>query len=257
VTVVEMCDRPLALNLDEYASSLVRTKFEENGIIFRTSCRVLEFLKDSTGRVRGVVIDDGTEIACQLIVVAVGVSPRTELAKAAGIAVNKGIVVDEFMRTSAPDVYAAGDVAEAYDLLLDVNRLIPIWPNAYLEGRTAGLAMAGKPVPFRGEIPMNAAHFYGFPVMSAGITEPPHGCEEIMEKSPDNGCYRRIILKDKRAIGMIMTGDAVDRAGLLLNLIKNKTDVADFMDKLESGGFNNARLPGELRASKQLGREKI
>ncbi len=257
ITVVEMCDRPLALNLDAHAAGLIQSKFEEHGIAFRLSSRVNQIQKDANGRVSGVLLGDGTIVEGQIVIVATGVAPRTELAKSCGIKVNRGVEVDQYMQTSAPDVYAAGDIVEAYDLILKQNRLIPIWPNAYLEGRTAGLAMAGKPVPFKGEIAMNAAHFFGFPVTSAGLTEAPADAEELIETGADSECYRRIIIKDNKALGIISAGEAVDRSGLVVSLIKNQTDVKDFMDKLGSCSFNNAHLPSEQRVTKQLGREKL
>jgi NAD(P)H-nitrite reductase large subunit len=257
VTVVEMCDRPLALNLDPHASSIVRNKFEEHGVSFRTSCKVNEILKDASGRVRGVAIGTGEELPCTLAIVATGVSPRVELAKDAGLKLNRGICVDEFMQTSDPNIYAAGDVAEAYDILMAEHRLVPIWPNAYVEGRTAGLAMAGKPVPFRGEIAMNSAHFFGYPIISAGITDPRDAETDLMEEDAGTECYRRIIMKGAVPVGMVMAGDSVDRSGLVLGLIKNQTDSTAFMDKLASPTFCNAHLPDYLRKSKQQGKEQI
>lgn len=257
VTVVEMCDRVLALNLDEHASSMTQAVFEEHGVSFRCSNRVNEIVADEGGRACSVILGAGEKIGCQLVVVAAGVAPRIELAKELGIACNKGIVVNEFMQTSVDDIYAAGDIAEAYDLLLDQHRLIPIWPNAYLEGRCAGMAMAGKPTPFRGEIAMNSAHFFGFPVISAGITEPGPGITELLDQDAPDGCYRRIFMRKNVPIGMVMTGDAVDNSGIILNLIKNKSDATAYLDKLGKCSFDSAHLPPEQREIKREGKETL
>lgn len=257
VTIVEMLDRVLALAVDKYASSLIREQFEENGVTILTSARVSKIIGNTDTGVTEVELGDMTILACQAVIVAAGVTPRTELAVSAGITVNRGIPVDDFMQTSAPEIYAAGDVAETKDLLTGESKLTPIWPNAYMEGRTAGAAMAGKPVPYGGGLAMNAAHFFDHPVISAGQTELCDGCTELIDSNEQTGFYRRIILKNNIPVGMVMAGDAVDRGGLIVNLIRNRTDVTSFLDKLASPTFNNANLPEELRKTKQLGKEKI
>jgi NAD(P)H-nitrite reductase large subunit len=117
--------------------------------------------------------------------------------------------------------------------------------------------MAGKPTPFRGEIAMNAAHFFGYPIISAGITDPRDGETDLTEEDAPSECYRRIIMKGAVPVGMVMAGDSVDRSGLVLSLIKTQTDSTGFMEKLASATFCNAHLPDDLRKSKQRGEEQI
>lgn len=257
VTVVEMLDRVLALAIDKHASDMIEAKFREHGVTILTSCGVTRIEGVPDEGVTHVVLSDGREIPCQAVIVAVGVRPRTELAVQAGIMVRRGIPVDDFMQTSAPDVYAAGDVAEALDLLSGEQRLTPIWPNAYMEGRIAGAAMAGKPVAYAGGIPMNTAHFYDFPVMSAGITEMGEGCTELVQSNEHTGFYRRIILQNNVPIGMVMAGDAVDRGGIILGLIRKRTDASSFLKELADPDFNIAKMPGDMRKTKQLGKEQL
>lgn len=257
VTVVEMLDRPLALAVDEHASALIRSRFEQNGVQFRLSSRVSEIMGDSLGRVSGVTLSDGSGLDCGILVVAAGVTPRTELAESADINTKRGIVIDNLMRTSADDIYAAGDVAEGGDLLLGGHRVLPIWPNAYLQGRTAGLTMTGRKAPYAGGVAMNAAHFFDYAVVSAGVTDQSQDVTNLIEVNERTGYYRRIVVKDDMPIGMVMTGDAVDRAGLVLSLIRNKVNAGSFMDKLASPGFSIAHLPEELRELKKSGGEKI
>jgi NAD(P)H-nitrite reductase large subunit len=257
VTVVEMLDRVLALAIDKHGSEMIEAKFRENGVTLLTSCGVSRIEGDPEKGVTHVVLSDGRELPCQSVIVAAGVRPRTELAVQAGIAVRRGIPVDDFMQTSAPDVYAAGDVAETLDLLSGEQKLTPIWPNAYMEGRIAGAAMAGRPVPYSGGIPMNTAHFFGFPVMSAGITEMGEGCTELVQSNEKTGFYRRIILKNNVPIGMVMAGDAVDRGGIILGLIRKRTDASSFLKELADPDFNIAKMPVDMRKTKQLGKEQI
>ncbi|HUV05342.1 MAG TPA: FAD-dependent oxidoreductase [Armatimonadota bacterium] len=255
VTVVEALDRILALAVDEHASSLVRKLFQKHGVSILTSSRVQEIHGSAAGRACGVTLVDGTRMDCEAVIVAAGVSPRTDLAESVGIRVKAGIVVDSSMQTSEPDVYAAGDVAETLDLLTGQKRLMPIWPNAYMQGRTAGLAMARlRGVSYPGSISINATHFFEFPVISAGCIDPSDGCTELVDLNKRTGYYRRIVLKQNVPVGIVMAGDAVDRAGLVVDLIKNKVDASAFLDKLARPDFNNAHLPPELRETKRGGK---
>lgn len=253
VTVVEALDRILALAVDQCTSSLVRKLFEKHGVSILTSSRVREIHRSAAGRACGVTLTDGTRTDCEAVIVAAGVSPRTDLAESVGIQVNTGIVVDSFMRTSQPDVYAAGDVAETFDLLTGQKRLMPIWPNAYMQGRTAGLAMVGKPVPYPGSISINSTRFFEFPVISAGYIDASDGSTELVDLTKRTGCYRRIVLKQNVPVGIVAAGDAVDRAGIVVNLIRNKVDASAFLDKLARPDFSNAHLPPELRGTNRGG----
>ena len=145
VTVVEMKDRVLNTILDETASSIAEEVLRQAGVRVVTNQTVAEVTGGDY--VDGVVLDNGERIRCDLVVIAIGVLPRTELVFGTDIEVNRGIVVDRLMSTSYPDVYACGDAAEAYDFIYGANRLTPIWPNAYIEGRVAGYNMAVTPHP--------------------------------------------------------------------------------------------------------------
>jgi NAD(P)H-nitrite reductase large subunit len=133
VTVVEMKDRVLNTILDQTASALEAEAMALAGVDIITNHTVAEINSSpgKSGSVTGVTLDDGRKIGCNLVVVAIGVTPRAELASASGIKVNRGIVVDRHMATSHPGVYACGDVAEAYDFVYGEARLTPIWGEGW------------------------------------------------------------------------------------------------------------------------------
>jgi len=254
VTVVEKLDRILAQSFDERASALIEAQFVRHGVSIITSASVEAILGDG-GRVSSISLSNNESIPCQAVVVAVGVTPRKELAEEAGLRTNRGIVVDDFMRTSDPDVYAAGDVCESVDLLTGERCLMQIWPNAYAEGRIAGLNMAGQPTRYKGGISLNATHFFGYPVGSAGLIGQMEGCLDLVDFDESTGFYRRIITRNGIPIGMVMAGDALDRAGIITAFIRNKTDVSSFITELGDRNFNIAHMTRELRLARQLGRE--
>jgi NAD(P)H-nitrite reductase large subunit len=243
VTVVEMKDRVLNTILDEQASSIAAEALHKAGIRVITGRTVAEI----TGKelVRGVVLDNGEEIPCNLVVVAIGVSPRIELARGTEIKVNRGISVDKHMATSCPDVYSCGDASEAYDFVYGTNRLTPIWPNAYIGGRVAGYNMAGVKAEYPGGTAMNSLNYFGLDIASAGIASPlESGFYECISKQKD-GIYQRVILKDDRLVGMVCVGD-IEKAGILFSLMRDRVKVNSFKKMLLSDNFGLVSLPKEL-----------
>ncbi len=151
------------------------------------------------------------------------------------------------MQTNVPGIYAAGDVAEAMDLLLGQKRVTPIWPNAYLQGRYAGLNMAGQKKSYRGGVPMNSIEFYGIPTVSMGLSNPPGEDYDVQTAyHPEQNLYRKIVLKNHRLVGAVLVGQ-IQRSGILTGLMVNQTDVEDFEEELLKDDFSLARMPGDAR----------
>jgi nitrite reductase (NADH) large subunit len=176
-----------------------------------------------------------------MVIVAIGVRPRLELAAAGGIRTNRGIIVDRHMATSSPDIYACGDVAEAFDFVYGENRLTPIWPNAYEGGWVAGRNMAGRPTGYPGGTAMNAMKYFGVNIVSAGLVVPPDDSYETLSLKND-GVYRRVVIKDGRLTGLVFAGD-IEKSGIVYNLMKDGTDVSDFKKDLVADDFGLASLP--------------
>ncbi len=218
ITVVDLAPRILASILDGQGSVHVQAHLQQKGLTFHLSDRVKEFTSNEA------LLESGAVVGFDILVVAVGVKPNTELAKEAGLMVNRGIVVDQSMRTSVKDIWAAGDCAEAPELVSGSNRVLPLLCNAYLQGETAGKDMAGKTEPFTQAIAMNAISFFGLHVITAGLYE---GEEKLFT---EEGSYKRLFIKDNRLIGYILIGKAVERAGIYTALIRNQTalDTIDF-----------------------------
>ena len=173
VTIVEMKERILNTILDEETSVLEEETLMQAGVKIITGHTVAEIGSYSGDDVTSVTLDDGSPVPCELVIVAIGVRPRTDLTIGTGIKVNRGIVVDRRMATSHPEVFACGDAAEAYDFIYGENRLTPIWPNAYMGGRVAGFNMAGVSTEYSGGTAMNSLKYFGLAVVSAGIVNPP------------------------------------------------------------------------------------
>lgn len=248
VVIVELLDRVLATMLDKRASLLLEQQLKKNGIKVIINNTVVEVLGD--GDATGVRLKDGKELACQAVVVAIGVSPSVELVKGTKIKVNKGIIVNNQMQTNVADVYAAGDVTEAPTLLARQSQVIPIWPDAYLQGTIAGSNMTGNYLNYPGGLNMNSVDVFGLPAVAVGqgiISD--KGYEIISKYHPKDKIYKKIVLRNDVVIGSIFVGD-IERAGIITGLIKDKTNVKSFKKDLLKDDFGYISLPKNLREEK-------
>ena len=217
IAVVDLADRILPSILDAEGSALVRRHLEKQGIRFT--------LGDSVARFTGntALLKSGGQIPFDVLVVAVGVRPNTRLAAGAGCRVGRGIAIDGRSATSVPDLYAAGDCCECRDITTGTDRILAILPNAYLQGETAGVNMAGGEKTFDNAIPMNSIGFFGLHIITAGSYEG----EAWVQRT--ESAYKKLVTKDNLLKGYILIGD-VARAGIYTSLIREKTplDTIDY-----------------------------
>jgi NAD(P)H-nitrite reductase large subunit len=246
VTIVELADRIMIRAFDETASHLLEERLRREGIEVITNNTVVEILERGQ-KVNKVILKDGGEIDTDLVIFAIGVIPNSALAENTGIKMNRGILVDRYMRTNIPDIYGAGDCTSAYDLLINDNRTIAIWPTAYRQGKIAGYNMAGIEREYPGSFPMNSVELCGIPTISVGITNPEgRGYEVLQDYDEENLIYKKIILKRNRIVGAIFFG-RIERAGIITGLIEDKVDISSFKDNLISEDFGLISLPKEYR----------
>jgi len=244
VSIVEMKDWVLNTILDEEAAALEAKALIKAGVEIMTGHTIARINSSLLGEVNGVSLDDGRTLACDMVVVAIGVTPRLDLVADNGVKTNRGIIVDRRMATSVPGVYACGDVAEAYDFVYGENRVTPVWPNAYVGGRTAGLNMAGKKAEYEGGTAMNALKYFGVNIVSAGMVNAPDDSYEVISRRSD-GIYKKVIVKGGKILGMVFAGD-IEKAGIIYNLMKDRVKVGAFKETLVSDDFGLASLPEKI-----------
>ena len=213
VTVTDLSDRVLSSVLDEKASELVAAHLEKSGIKLLLGNSVSEFSGNTA------IMKNGETVDFDILVTAVGVRANTALIKDAGGETGRGITVNTQMKTSLPDIYAAGDCCEEYDISADNIKLISILPDAYLGGETAGINMAGGKKAFTDSIPMNSIGFFGLHIMTAGAYT-----GEIY-KAEENRNLKELFFSDNRLNGFILVGDT-DKAGIYTSLIRNQTPLS-------------------------------
>jgi NAD(P)H-nitrite reductase large subunit len=250
VTMVELQNKILSLILDPTASEMVENVIRNAGVTIATGQTVKQIVgkPENDKVVGGAVLTSGEQVSCDLVIIAIGVIPRTELVVGTDVKTNRGILVDRSMRTTVQDVYASGDVAEAYDFVFGDNRLLPLWPLAQLEGKVAGYNMAGKKSDYPGGTAMSALKYFGIPIISIGIANPknPEEYESLVKHEPERNVYRKIVLKDNVIVGVTLV-TAIENAGVLFHLMKNGVNVKKFKQELLSDDFCLATLPRSLR----------
>ncbi len=247
-TVIELAERVLSLSLDEKGSYLMQKHLKKKGVKVITGNTVAEIV--GRAKVAGVRLKDGRQLDCNLVVVAIGVVPNTELVDGLSMKVNRGIAVDDKMQTNVPNIYAAGDVAEAKEVLSGEKRVIPIWPIAYNHGSVAGSNMTGNEMVFQGGLSMNSIEVLGLPTISVGITNPPDGNFKILTKyDAPKMIYKKVVLRDDIIVGSVFV-NAIDRAGIITDLIKNKVNVKSFKSTLLNDDFGYVFFPEEERLAR-------
>jgi NAD(P)H-nitrite reductase large subunit len=255
VTLVELQDKILGLLLDSVASDIVESEIRKAGVAVVTgqSVQSINGKFDDDKIVGSVTLTNGKRISCDVVIVAIGVIPRTELATGTPIKINRGIVVDNYMQTSVANVYASGDVAETYDFILNQNRPLPLWPLAVSEGKVAGYNMAGKKTDYSGGTNMSSLKYFGIPIVSVGLANPKNdpALEILIKKDLAKTMYKKLVVKDNVIVGMTFLGD-IERTGILFYLMKNKINVSSFKKMLLNDDFGLATLPQPVRKEMKL-----
>ena len=220
ITIAEMAPRVMPLQTDGYAASVYQKAFEAHGCKFLLGIGASDAVVDGEGNITEVILSNGEHVPCDFIIMAAGVRPRIQIALDSGIKAERAIEVDDHLRTSAPDVYAAGDC----------TGLSGVWPDAIAQGRAAAENMAGidtvyeKPYPFK-----NTSNFFGVTMLSAGRLDLTEGAEILVHKTPTE--YKKAIVKDGKLTAYLSLGD-ISNQGLYLYLIRTGVDVSDKLDRI-------------------------
>ena len=209
MTVVDLADRILPSILDNEASAIMQKHIESKGVKFILGASVKEFSENSA------VLTNGETVPFDIVILAVGVRPNTELVSEAGGKVNRGIVTDQKQAVAGlRDVYAAGDCTESLDITTGQQKILALLPNAFMQGEIAGQNMAGKETYYLNAMPMNAIGFFGLHIITAGSYE-----GEAFTETDGKENYKKLVTADNELKGFILMGD-VKRAGIYTYMIK-------------------------------------
>ena len=238
ITIVEMAERILPIQLDEKGAAEYQKRFEKAGCRFCLGRKGADTVTNEKGEITHVVLDNGEKLECDMVIVAAGVRSAVAGFEDSGLVIDRGIKVNDYMQTSEQDVYAAGDV----------TGLSGIWPNAQKQGRIAAqnMVLGNKFMYVDRFAAKNTINFFGLVSLCVGALNPEEGDQVIARESRDQ--YERAIFRDHRLVGFLQQGD-ISHDGIYQYLIKNGIDLAgreeeifslsfaDFYDVKENGEY--------------------
>jgi nitrite reductase (NADH) large subunit len=227
VTVVHLMDRLMERQLDHRAAAMLKRAVEAKGIAVRLEAQTARIVGDTC--VEGVALTDGTVISADAVVVAAGIRPNVELARAAGLTVNRGIVVDDNLETNLPGIHAIGECAEhrgsCYGLV----------EPGYEQAQVLARRLAGADATYPGSVTATNLKVSGVNVFSAGdFLGARAGADEIVLSDPGIGVYKKLVVADDRLIGGVLFGDTAD-APWYLDLIRSSSSITHLRDDLVFG----------------------
>ncbi|HON79026.1 MAG TPA: FAD-dependent oxidoreductase, partial [Spirochaetota bacterium] len=220
VTVIEFFEWLLPRQLDRIGGKILKEKLEEQGLSFILNDSVASIEGD--GKTEKIILKSGNEIKADAVILSAGIKGRNELAMDAGINVNKGIVVNDYLATSVTDIYAAGDPAE------HAGCIYGIWPAAREQGKIAGMNMAGIPTPYSKTMISNVLKITGIDLYSAGEFNAED--TEVFSCSV-NGTYKKLLMKGN-PVAAIVLGDA-KAVKIAQRVMEGKTSPEDFKEIIE------------------------
>ena len=247
-------DRYWSNVLDEHESEIVEHRLQEEGVILHYHSEIIE-VTGANGKAKGVRLLNGQLLKCDLVAYAIGIRPRVSLAKQTGLAIDRGILVNEYLQTNDPDIFAAGDVAQAYDPLTRRSILDSLWTPARQQGFTAGLNMAGKKTPYIKAPPFNVTRLAGLTTTIIGTVGRGRDSDLVGIARGDSETWRqlpecivaqtgfdvnrlRLLVGEKTLVGAIVMGDQ-KLSFPLEKLISEKIDISMIREKLL---IQNARI---------------
>lgn len=222
VTIAEMAPRVMPLQTDEAAARAYQERFEAHGARFLLGIGASDSIVNDQNEITAVVLSNGETVECDFVVCAAGVRPNIAWLEGSGLAMERGVTVDEYLRTSAPDVYAAGDV----------TGLSGIWPNAMDMGRIAASNMCGASVAYTDRYCMkNTSNFFGLHMLTIGdINAQIEGADIYVKES--RNCYKKAIVKDGILKAILIQGN-ISHTGHWQYLIKRGINISEILKKKE------------------------
>ncbi|WP_038036427.1 nitrite reductase large subunit NirB [Thermopetrobacter sp. TC1] len=229
VTVVHLMDTLMERQLDAEAGAMLRRSLEERGMKFVMPAKTTEILGDENGRVRAVKLEDGTEIPAELVVMTAGIVPNKEIAEEAGLYCERGIVVNDYLMTYDPRIYAVGECVQHRGVCYGL--VAPLYEQA----RVLANHLAGRGwMTYEGSVTSTKLKVTGIDLFSAGNFLGGNGADELILKDEKGGVYKKLVIEDNRLTGAVLYGDTVDGTWYF-QLIREGSDISDIRGRLLFG----------------------
>jgi NAD(P)H-nitrite reductase large subunit len=240
LTIVEIAPRILPRMIDATGAELTERWLTDHGVAVRAGAK-LTAIEDAEGRKR-LAFAEGPDIVADVVIMATGIRTNLEWLKDSGITIDRGIVVDDHLRSNVPNVYAAGDVAQGRELIGGASAVHAIEPTAQEHGRVIGANMAGRDVRYAGSLLMNIVEVCHLDIASFGAWDDP-AAESVSAVKPERPAYRKLLFTGDRLTGAIILGRSSDiwttnDVGMLKGLVQSQVSLARFKDHLRANPFD-------------------
>lgn len=252
--------------LDAGESRLIEHLLKKDGVELHHHTELAEVL-EKNGRVCGVLTAAGRQVTCQLVAISIGVQPRKELAVAAGLETERGILVNPYLQTADNDIFAAGDVAQVLDPLTGKAAMDTLWGTARAQGTTAGLNMAGHSTQYRKGVPFNVTRLAGLTTTILGavgtgrdedLTSIARGDSETWRKLPDAIAAQagfeanrlRVLVGESHILGAVVMGDQM-LSRPLQRLVTHQVDIQPIRQQLLAPGAPIASILADFYSAWQ------
>lgn len=247
VVVLELAPRILPAVLDDQGAALLQELLDRHGITCLPGVSADEMRGPGTS-IESVLLTNGEELACDLVIAAVGVRPNSAFAVEAGAEQGRGLVCGTDLQTSLPDVYAAGDVTQVTDILDGAQRPLALWPNAMRQGKAAGqfMADAAEAEPFEGNFAVNAVDFFDISLLTAGVINPAPDEGYEVRVVAEGSVYAKFVTKDDRLVGYILLNRPTN-AGIYTALIEQRVKLATLSGNVFEDAPVNLDFPADVR----------
>ena len=242
VTLVVYSPEVLSQLMEPKDAWLIRRILEEAGLKILTRRWVVKINANGSG-VTSVVLNDRKKLSCDIVMIGKGVRPNAGFLKTSGIALDQGVIVDEFTRSSLPNVFAAGDVAVTFNPITGERIMTGLWTNAVEMGRCAAQNMVGKKVKYTGTFGiMNATQTANLPFISMGIVHT-QDCDVRVRRFEGAGTLRKLVFskEEDRLLGVVFIGD-ITNAGLYRLLIREQRDIRPLKDAMFANRLHYGHL---------------
>ncbi len=233
--------------LDEVESEIIEKRLKDENITIHFESELVEII-GKRGKVAGIRLADGQQVACEMLAYGIGIQPRMSMAKEAGIVCERGILADEHLRTNLPDIFAAGDVAQVYDPASGRSVIDSLWGPAKEQGSVAGMNMAGKNMAYLKAVPFNVTRLAGLTTTIIGAVGSGHDGDPVTIARGDSETWRdvpdaiiaqsgfdvnhmRLMVASKTIVGAIVMGDQ-KLSGALQTIIRDRVDITSIREQL-------------------------
>lgn len=233
ITLIVTSNRVFSTMLDVQAAAVVEDRLRQQGVNVLKCEDIIRI-----GAAGKVTLSSGTALDCDLVIFGKGVNPCVAFLADSGLAVRRGLIVNEYLETNIPGIFGAGDAVETMDLVAGERKVNALWPAAVEQGRAAALNMTGIPAIYEGSLSRNILRVFGLSILVAGNGRA-DGPEIKVSSGPD--FYHKIVMDRGVLKGFIFIGD-MGHEGLYRDILQRRTDITPFADALLKGSFAYPRF---------------